>query len=398
MMDDYKHLIIVSGEQNVEIIDLKRFNGSRLTFGSRETNDICISSPIVSRLHGNIQVTDRGCMIFDAGSLNGLFRNGEKVQSAELYDGDALRIDCLNSPHTKGVVMVYSTDPLTGEWAKVRLVHDLTIGRSPYSGIRVNHPSISGEHARIFRGLDDWHIRCLGESGIIVNGKPLAEGKSQRLYEKDAICIATSKFIYSEGILIHNADTCGVALHIEGLSRSIVKNKKSERILSDVNIEINPNELIGIIGSTGSGKTTFLNAACGFERADVGTVRFNGLDLYQNFRQLSPMIGYVPQNEIIHGNLGLRRMLMHSARIRLAKDLSVDEMNDIIDKVLSRLSLHNQQDQLIRQLSNGQRKRACIAVELLANPSIFFLDEPTTGLDPHIGSNILDGSLRINFF
>jgi len=166
--------------------------------------------------------------------------------------------------------------------------------------------------------------------------------------------------------------------------------KKPETILSNVNIEINPHELIGIIGSAGSGKTTFLNAACGFERATSGTVMFNGLDLYKNFWHLTHLIGYVPQNDIIHNDLVLRRMLMYSAKTRLSNDLSADELNLIIDNVLDSLDLRKQQDQVIRTLSNGQRKRACIAVELLANPSIFFLDEPTSGLDPHIGNSIVN--------
>lgn len=389
-MEKEKNLVIVYGQQNVDVVDLNKLNKKRISFGSLEDNDIQIKSPIVSRRHGFLELQGDKCLIHDNNSSNGVYVIGKENSDQELQDGTTMRIDNYNSPHKEGVVMIYTNLPVNGRWSKVKLQRNLTIGRSQECDIRVNHPSVSNIHAEIFLdGNGAWSIKSnTGE--MILNGLPFAKSSVHRLCEKDAICIANSKFIYSAGIIIHNADTSGIAFDVRNLSRTVNTKKQPHEILSNVNMSVKPGEFIGIIGSSGSGKTTFLNAACGFQRATSGSVLFNNIDLYQNFDNLKHLIGYVPQHDIIHNALSLKKMLMYTAKIRLSKDLSIEEINDMIENVLATLNLHEKQDSIIGTLSGGQKKRASIAVELLANPSMFFLDEPTTGLDPHIGESIIE--------
>jgi len=381
------NLIIVYGNQDVTYIDLAELSTSKITFGTSEKNDIQLNSSLVNDKHGYLEIVNDKCSIYDCNSLNGIYINGIKLQSCELKDGATVRIDSEIVPHKEGVVMVYSTYPVKGEWSKIALKENITLGRDPDCDIRINHTSVSGLHAEIY--LDtDWCIKGGDRtSGMIINGNLKGEsGAVHRLEEKDVICIANSKFIYTSGMLVHNADI-GVTLRVESLTRVVTvkgktaKARGSKIILNKVNIELEPHEFIAIIGGAGAGKTTFLNAICGFERANSGSVQFNDVNLYENFAHLKHMIGYVPQHDIVHKALTLRRMLWYVAKIRHARDLSPEEINKNIDDVLDTLEMRMHENKLIGKLSGGQRKRASIAVELLSNPSIFFVDEPTTGLD-----------------
>lgn len=104
-------------------------------------------------------------------------------------------------------------------------------------------------------------------------------------------------------------------------------------------------------------------------------------------------MGYVPQEDIIYENLTLERMLKYSARLRLPKDSDKSEISTRVENAMRMLDLTAHRDTLIRKLSGGQKKRASIAVEILADPRLFFLDEPTSGLDPGIEKNLMQ-SLR----
>ena len=125
-----------------------------------------------------------------------------------------------------------------------------------------------------------------------------------------------------------------------------------------------------------------MNCLCGYNRMDKGTVTVNGLDLYNNYDNLKTMIGYVPQSDIVYRELSLQSMLLYSARLRLPKDSLQEELQASVDRVLKQVELSDHRSTLIGRLSGGQRKRASIAVELLSDPQLFFLDEPMSGLDP----------------
>ena len=88
-------------------------------------------------------------------------------------------------------------------------------------------------------------------------------------------------------------------------------------------------------------------------------------------------MGYVPQDDIIHGEMPLRRTLQYAARLRLPAGTSPEQADRVVDDILRELDLVDRRDVAVRMLSGGQRKRASIAVELLTRPGTFFLDEPT---------------------
>ncbi|HVF29291.1 MAG TPA: ATP-binding cassette domain-containing protein, partial [Pyrinomonadaceae bacterium] len=161
------------------------------------------------------------------------------------------------------------------------------------------------------------------------------------------------------------------------------------RLLDDVALTIQPNEFVGLLGPSGAGKSTLMDALNGTRPATAGRVLINNLDLYQHLESLKQSIGYVPQDDIIHRELTVYRTLYYVARLRLSRDVSAEEIDQIVSEVMDVTGLGERRDVAVAQLSGGQRKRVSIAVELLTKPSVIFLDEPTSGLDPATEEKIM---------
>ena len=178
----------------------------------------------------------------------------------------------------------------------------------------------------------------------------------------------------------------GVAITAAGLCKTV---KGGRQVLHDVSLAVRPAELVAIVGGSGAGKTMLLEALAGVRPAERGEVRFDGVDLYANLDAFRSLLGYVPQDDIIHAELPLERTLRYAARLRLPPSLSKREIDATVEDVLGALDLAERRHVRVGALSGGQRKRASIAVELLTHPHVFFLDEPTSGLDPASGAELL---------
>ena len=136
-----------------------------------------------------------------------------------------------------------------------------------------------------------------------------------------------------------------------------------------------------------------MNCMSGYLQPSQGHVSINGTDLYENFDSLKEIIGYVPQADIVYDNLTVFDMLMYTAKMRLAKELTLEERRAAVERAIQMVDLQEHQQRLIKKLSGGQKKRASIAVELLSDPSLLFLDEPASGLDPGTEKMLME-SLR----
>ncbi|MDG4837781.1 ATP-binding cassette domain-containing protein [Micromonospora sp. WMMD967] len=171
----------------------------------------------------------------------------------------------------------------------------------------------------------------------------------------------------------------GVGIATNGLGQSV---RGGRQILDDVSLSIAPGELVAIIGASGAGKTTLLELLGGVRRPTAGTVTYDGT--------ADPgVIGFVPQDDIIHRELPLARTLRYAARLRLPSATGTAEVGDRVAEVLAELRLSERAGTPVGLLSGGERKRASIAVELLTRPGVFLLDEPTSGLDPAIAVELL---------
>lgn len=171
------------------------------------------------------------------------------------------------------------------------------------------------------------------------------------------------------------------AMRIEAVDlNKWVSPKKN--VLQNASLVIEPQEFVVIVGQSGGGKSTLLDALAGYRPATSGQVYINGIDIYENFESVRNDIGYVPQRDIIHMELTPYEALDYSARLRLPENTTTEERERRVLEVLIDLDLMEQKDIPTQMLSGGQQKRVSIGVELLTRPHLFFLDEPTSGLDP----------------
>ena len=183
-----------------------------------------------------------------------------------------------------------------------------------------------------------------------------------------------------------------VPLVNEGLSiqirKRIVKNYgKTRYLLKDIALNIPEKSLVLLLGGSGSGKTTMINAVIGYEKADA-TILLNGEDVYKNEEVVKHNIGFVPQQNLIRGKDTVARTIEDAANIRMPNTVSAENKDQKISEVLELLGLAAGKEGLVSKKSGGQLRRICIATELITDPELFVLDEPDSGLDGAISREI----------
>lgn len=160
--------------------------------------------------------------------------------------------------------------------------------------------------------------------------------------------------------------------------------KNSDNGVRKMNFRIESGNLIGLMGGSGVGKTTMLNLLHGKTRPTSGNLYINGYDLYDESGELSGLIGFVPQDDMLIEELTVYQNLYFNARLCFG-DYNEEQLNQTVDKVLVDLDLYEIKDLQVgdvlnKKVSGGQRKRLNIGLELMREPGILFVDEPTSGL------------------
>ena len=390
-------VIRASGQPSREVVLSK----PTVTIGRIADNDIILSPQYVSGYHGQIEQRGAVWHYTDLGSTNGTFVNGQRTQSRELRDGDILRI---GDTEGNSVSLTYRAAGVAGASAPtvgpirmgataLGMQSSLVIGRDPQAGIPLTTPVVSWHHARLDRTPQGHALTDLNSTnGTFVNGQRVV--RSHTLQPGDVVQIGPFKLVYEATGFQQYTATGGVRLDGVHLVREVGKGARKKRILNDISVSIYPREFISLVGTSGAGKSTLMMALNGFTRAE-GQVLVNGDDLYRQFDLYRTMVGYVPQDDIIHKDLTVVNALGYAARLRLPPDTSAEEIEQRIDQVLQQVEMVGQKDQVVTSLSGGQRKRVSIAVELLAEPNLFFLDEPTSGLDPGLEKKMMHTLRRL---
>ncbi|EPS66605.1 hypothetical protein M569_08170, partial [Genlisea aurea] len=179
---------------------------------------------------------------------------------------------------------------------------------------------------------------------------------------------------------------------------TITLKHKNKHLMRRVTGKILPGRITAVMGPSGAGKTTFLSAVTGKIRGCLmsGFILINGRpDPINCYKKI---IGFVPQDDIVHGNLTVEENLRFSARCRLSEDLPKADKVLVVERVIESLGLQAVRDSLVgtvekRGISGGQRKRVNVGLEMVMEPSLLILDEPTSGLDSS-SSNLLIKALR----
>lgn len=171
-------------------------------------------------------------------------------------------------------------------------------------------------------------------------------------------------------------------------AENLAKSYKSRKVVSDVSLTVNSNEIVGLLGPNGAGKTTTFYMVVGLVRQDQGKIVIDGEDI-----SLLPMhnraqrgIGYLPQEASIFRRLTVYENLMAVLEIR--KDLTPQQRCEKADELIEEFNISHIRDNLGQALSGGERRRVEIARALAANPKFILLDEPFAGVDPISVSDI----------
>jgi ABC-type multidrug transport system ATPase subunit/pSer/pThr/pTyr-binding forkhead associated (FHA) protein len=340
---------------------------------------LVLEHPSVSAVHAELSFHEGRVLLTDH-STNGTFVNGLRMVSGELHDGDYITFGRYAG---KSLIFKSGLEPQL-KIEKVGLDKDcITIGRDASNDVVIDHPVVSKRHAEIIKQDGKVILVDLGSTnGTFVNGIKV---KRHQLQELDRIVIGPSELHFSGASLSHAPDTRVVRLDSMGVTFQVTDRTsgKPKLLLDDISLVVKPKELIGLLGPSGAGKTTLMNALNGFVKPTRGQVRYNGEDLYRNLEALKSTIGFVPQEDIMHRQLSVRRCLYYAAKLRLPEDVSDEEVNRRVEAMLDTLRLDPQRwDNPVSTLSGGQRKRVSLGIELLPKPGVLFLDEPCAGLDP----------------
>ncbi len=401
---------------------------------------IDVAAAVVSRRHAEIKKTGEQFFITDLKSFNGTLVKGKRItETVQLFDGDEIQLGAggpllrlIDPAHpaakraqggptpsqqeipsafgqiaamaqrgtivsTAGTGSLQPTTPPGSAQSQLlaRLSFDthpqLSVGRAPDNDLHLDGLQISNHHARFSRTNGSVAVEDAGSTnGVYVNGERIGGRRQVQLSDVIQIGPFVLQADARQGVAVYDTRS---KTRIDSINiTKIVANRSgggSIKLLDDVGLTIQPNEFVGLLGPSGAGKSTLMDSMNGMRPATSGYVLINNLDLYQHLDSLKQSIGYVPQDDIIHRELTVYRTLYYVARLRLSRDVSTREIDQIVNEVMDVTGLSERRDVPVGQLSGGQRKRVSIAVELITKPSVIFLDEPTSGLDPATEEKIM---------
>ncbi|MFJ9934269.1 FHA domain-containing protein [Streptomyces virginiae] len=368
--------------------------------------EICFEDARVSWHHAVLRPDGDHWTVEDVDSTNGTWADGHRVHEWSVGAGSELRFGdaqdgpraVLNAPGpgpgnaAAGPARV-SNPSMTTTFRRPSAVLPLPartavrIGRATDNDLVIDELDVSRRHAEL-RALADgtYEIADLGShNGTYLNGAPVTGAVP--LAEGDIVGIGHLAFCLVGDRLQEYEDTGEVTLDVQGLTVAVDRGRKT--LLDEVSFPVGAKCLLAVIGPSGAGKSTLLGALTGLRPADRGTVLYDGRDLYRDYAELRSRIGLVPQDDILHSQLTVRRALAYAAELRFPQDTAKAERQRRVDEVIGELGLRERAAQPIHSLSGGQRKRVSVALELLTKPSLLFLDEPTSGLDPGMDRSVM---------
>jgi len=239
-----------------------------------------------------------------------------------------------------------------------------------------------------------YFIRYAGSDDLYLNGLPVNPNRIYLFANGSTIKLPKGKPLYYSDLasyFMHEEKHEAISFRVDGLHYRFATGNVG---LRNIDFTESQGSLIGIMGSSGSGKTTLLNNLCGIYSPQSGSVTINGINLHTHREKLQGVIGLIPQDDLLIEELTVFQNLYYNAKLCF-RDAGDEEIRNLVNKTLINLGLLDISDLKVgnpfnKLISGGQRKRLNIALELIREPSVLFVDEPTSGLSSRDSENVMD--------
>ena len=369
------------------------------TIGATADADMVIPAPFLAPVHARIVPANGGWAVESAvpAGRGQVMMRGATVRQSPIVPGDVFRLaDRVGNFVTVKVPVeagqqVHRVGALRGPLPGPG--DSYLIGSDQRSKVRLDHPLIQSRHLAVRR--DPAGVLWLEDrgtaAGTYLNGQRVRGTVRAEL--GDVLQVGPFSARIGGNALEPLEQVAGVDIAVRDARVEVPVGKRANRatriLLHDVLLHLPAASMTAVAGPSGAGKTTLMRLLSGQQPAAAGTVEYNGTDLAQCRQAFAPLMGYVPQEDIVHADLTVQEALDYQSQLRLGSETPAADRDARIGYVLSLLGLTDQRGQLVRTLSGGQRKRVSIACELLSEPQIIFLDEPTSGLDPGLDKRMM---------
>jgi len=370
------------GGRHIASCEVELAAGQTKTVGNMKSSaDIRLDSEVVSRQHLVITLEDSGMvLICDSGSSNGTFDGKMELKPNQWHRVEAHSRIFLGGEVGMTLETLEMRKP--GAVAKCASIAELlqtksqiVIGRGTECDLMLDDALVSRRHALVSKGKN---------GGILIEDLDSANGTFVNGRRIKGVVPLPADFPVYMGRHVLRLTTPPVDLSKETAIRThgaTLDYRSGKRGLHPTDIEIQTSSMTAIMGPSGCGKSTLLKVLNGDMPPTMGKVEIFGVDLIAGYDYLRTIIGYVPQDDIVHQELTVQQAVYFAARLRL-EHLDSSAIRSKVEDVLKDLRISDIRGHLISNISGGQRKRVCIAVELLSSPLILFLDEPTSPMDP----------------
>jgi pSer/pThr/pTyr-binding forkhead associated (FHA) protein len=285
--------------------------GGSVVIGRDPACDFVVDSPLVSRRHLQVSSVGGQWWVQDLRSSNGTFRDGASIAKVMVDAGLVLH---LGHP-AEGPVLVLTLD---GEGATV-VEGVVKIGREPGNDLVVDDLMVSRWHAELHPRAEGSGFELVdlnSQNGTYVNGVRVT---SAEVMLGDVVNVGSTSLVLTPHGLQRVERPGGVSYAAVGLR---VKTPSGKVILDGISFALDESSFLGVVGPSGSGKSTLVNALTGFRPATEGSVFFSGRDLYAEYEHIRQLIGYVPQDDVLHLELTVGQTLEYAAALRFPSAVS----------------------------------------------------------------------------
>ncbi len=244
------------------------------------------------------------------------------------------------------------------------------------------------------KSVDLYFLKYTGNEDLFLNGLPINNARIYLFANGSTVKLQKGAPIYYSDVAAHflaDITSSRISYTVRNVGYRFPNGNLG---LRNISFSEGHGRLIGIMGASGAGKTTLLNVLSGIDNPTSGEVLINSLNLHADKEKLEGVIGLIPQDDLLIEELTVFENLYYNAKLCF-KDKSEIEITELVNKTLSNLGLFDRKDlkvgsPLKKTISGGQRKRLNIALELIREPSILFVDEPTSGLSSRDSENVMD--------